>query len=134
MHDVAVPPAEYVAPVQIGHVVPLTMCPAFALNSVLTVTGPHVVAPLDAATCLLLPDAQPAGVGLIWTQLVCELHPVPVEFALVQPDVRTGHALHDAIPALAAYVQFTHVVGAVADAAQDEPAGHIVHDVAVVLA
>lgn len=133
-HDVAVPPAEYVAPVQIEHVVPLTTYPAFALNAVLTTDAAHVVAPLDAAVCLILPDAQPAGVGLVWTQLVCDFQPVPVESALAQPLVSAGHAVHDDIPVLAAYVQFAHVVGAVADAAQDEPAGQIVQDVAVVLA
>ena len=95
---------------------------------------PHVFAPLDAATCFRLPPAQFAGVGLICTQLVCDFQPVPVESALVQLLVSAGHAVHDDIPVLAAYVQFAHGVGAVADATQDEPVGQIVQDVAVVLA
>ena len=97
----------------------------------LIVNSPHVVAPSDAAVRWLLPDAQPAGVGLIWTQLVCDVQPVPVEFALVQPDVNAGQAVHDAIPVRGAYVQFAHFVVVVADAGQYDPAGHIVHDVAV---
>jgi hypothetical protein len=32
---VAVPPADHVAPVHIGHVKPLTECPAFALTLVI---------------------------------------------------------------------------------------------------
>ena len=91
----------------------------------------HVVAPLDVAVCFTLPDAQPAGVGLIWTQLVYDVQPVPVESALDQSDVNVGHAVHDAIPELGAYVQFAHFVVVVADAGQYDPAGHIVHDVAV---
>lgn len=97
----------------------------------LTTDVAHVVAPLDAAVCLILPDTQPAGVGLIWTQLVYDVQPVPVEFALDQPDVNVGHAVHDAIPEFGAYVQFAHFVVVVADAGQYDPAGHIVHDVAV---
>ena len=87
----------------------------------------HVVAPLDDAVCFTLPDAQPAGVGLIWTQLVCDVQPVPVEFALDQPDVNAGHAVHDAIPELDAYVQLGHFVAVVAAAGQYVPAGHVVH-------
>ena len=97
----------------------------------LTTDDAHVVASSDAAVCFILPDAQPAGVGLIWTQLVCDVQPVPVESALDQSDVNVGHAVHDAIPELGAYVQFAHFVVVVADAGQYDPAGHIVHDVAV---
>ena len=56
---------------------------------------------------------------------------MPVVLDLFHPLVTVGHDVHDDIPVLSAYDQFAHAVGSTAPAAQDEPFGQIVHDVAV---